>query len=58
VCVYIYMHMDVRTHDLQARTRGAMSCAECCTDEMSTDDIRDGRDEGGSDKTNNRKMLE
>lgn len=31
--------MGLRTHDLQARNRGAMSCAECCTDEMSTDDV-------------------
>jgi len=55
--MYIYIYMGLRTHDLQARTRGAMSCAECCTDEMSTDDIRDdGRDEGGTERTNNRKI--
>jgi len=53
--------MGLRTHDLQARTRGAMSCAECCTDEMSTDDDHtytgEGRDEGENVIIKNRKMF-
>lgn len=51
----MYIHVGLRTHDLQARARRAMSCAECCTDEMSTDDVyeyirRRGMDEGESER--------